>query len=99
MTKVIRKEIRKRSAIGKIIKWTFIGFNILMLIWFIGGMGAAGEVAGNAVSDAEQAGAAIGTTLAAGMLLTFWAIGDIILGILVLLTRGEKTIIDETVED
>jgi hypothetical protein len=97
MTKVIRKEIRKRSAMGKIIKWTFIGFNILMLIWFIGGMGAAGEVASDAASDAEQAGAVIGTTLAAGMLLTLWAIGDVILGILVLLTRGEKTIIDETI--
>jgi hypothetical protein len=99
MAKVIRKEIRKRTMMGKIIKWTFIGFNILMLVWFIGGMSAAGDVAGNAVSDAEQAGAAIGTTLAAGMLLTLWAIGDIILGILVLLTRGQKTIIDETVED
>ena len=99
MTKVIRKEIRKRSAMGKIIKWAFIGFNVLMLIWFIGGMGAASEVANDAASDAEQAGAVIGTTLAAGMLLTLWAIGDVILGILVLLTRGEKTIIDETVVD
>lgn len=99
MAKIIRKEIRKRSAMGKVVKWTFIGFNILMLVWFIGGMGAAGEVANSAASDAEQAGAAIGTTLAAGMLLALWAIGDIILGILVLLTRGEKTIIDETVED
>lgn len=99
MAKVIRKEIRKRSAVGKVIKWTFIGFNILMLVWFIGGMGAAGQVADTAVTDAEQAGAVIGTTLAAGMLLTLWAIGDVILGILVLLTRGEKTIIDETVEE
>jgi uncharacterized membrane protein YjfL (UPF0719 family) len=99
MAKIIRKEIRKRSTMGKIVKWTFIAFNILMLVWFVAGMGAVGDVAGRAVSDAEQAGAAIGTTLAAGMLLTLWAIGDVILGILVLLTRGQKTIIDETVED
>jgi hypothetical protein len=99
MAKVIRKEIRKRSAMGKIIKWLFIGFNILMLIWLIAGFGATGEVMDQAVSDAEQAGAAIGATIATGMLLGVWAVGDIILGILVLLTRGTKTIIDETVED
>ena len=99
MARIIRKEVRKRSAMGKVVKWTFIGFNILMLAWFIGGMGAASDVVGTAASDAEQAGAAIGTTLAAGMLLTLWAIGDVILGIFVLLTRGEKTIIDETVEE
>jgi hypothetical protein len=37
----------------------FIGFNILMLIWFIGGVGSASNSIENAGSEAEQAGAAI----------------------------------------
>lgn len=99
MAKVIRKEIRQRSAMGKLIKWLFIGFNILMLIWLIAGFGATGEVMDQAGSSAEQAGAAVGATIGMGLILAVWAIGDIILGIFVLLTRGTKTIIDETVED
>lgn len=99
MTKIIRREIRKRSAFGKIVKWLFIGFNVLMLIWLISAFGATGEALNDAASEAEQAGTAIGATIATGLILGIWAIGDVILGIFVLLTRGEKTIVDETVEE
>jgi len=80
----------QRSAIGKIIKYCFIGFNILMLIWFITGMGEAADTASAAHSEAEQAGAAIGTGLGAMMLLLIWVFGDIVLGLLTLLTRPKK---------
>ncbi|MGB3166802.1 MAG: hypothetical protein WBA68_08520, partial [Alteraurantiacibacter sp.] len=66
--------------------------NILMLIWVIFGFGAAGESMNNSINDAERAGAAIGSTLGIGMLIVLWALGDIILGILVLLTRRKKII-------
>ena len=33
----------KRGFFGKLIKYSFIGFNILMAIWLLGGMGAATE--------------------------------------------------------
>ncbi len=99
MAKVIRKEVRQRSGFGKIVKWLFIGFNILMLVWLIAGFVATGDVMDQAASDAEQAGAAIGATIGMGLILAVWAIGDIILGIFVLLTRGTKTIIDETAEE
>jgi hypothetical protein len=88
----VQKEVSDRTLFGKIMKWSFIIFNVIMLIWFIGGMSTAGDVVGNAASDAERAGAAIGTTLAAGMLLTLWAIGDVILGLFVLFTRRKKLI-------
>ena len=31
----------KRTLFGKLVKWTFIGFNILMLLWMIFGVGGA----------------------------------------------------------
>ena len=77
----------ERSFFGKLIKWTFIGFNLLMLFWLVSGMMGASEVVSSASSDAEQAGAAIGTGIGMFLILTVWAIGDVLLGIFVLLTR------------
>lgn len=81
----------KRSIFGKIIKWIFIGFNILMTLWLIDGTCAVSKTVSNLPSSGvEQAGAAIGTGIAAMMLFTIWVIGDIILGILTLLTRPKS---------
>lgn len=91
----VQKEVSDRSAFGKVIKWLFIIFNILMIIWLVTGLGAAGDAMNNTVNEAEKAGAAIGTTIGMGLILVVWAFGDIILGILVLLTRRKKLIIIE----
>ena len=53
-------------------------------------MMGASEVVSSASSDAEQAGAAIGTGIGMFLIFTVWAIGDIILGIFVLLTRPKN---------
>lgn len=95
MATIIRRETRKRGVFGWLFLLAFIGFNLLMLLWFIGGIGAATSTV--ATTEAAQAGRAIGTTIAAGMILFIWAAGAIILGIFTLLTRGRKTIIEETV--
>lgn len=79
----------KRGFFGKLIKWGFIGFNILMVIWLIGGMSAATDGI-DAMSEAGKAGAAIGAGLGVTMILGIWVIGDIILGLLVLLTRPKS---------
>lgn len=76
----------KRSFFGKIIKWTFVGFNILMLVWLVAGMNNATSGMDN-MTNAEQAGAAIGTSIGAMLILTVWFFGSIILGLFVLLTR------------
>jgi hypothetical protein len=76
--------------LGKLIKWSFILFNILMLIWLVGGMNAASDVVNTAMSDAERAGAAIGTGLGAMVVLIIWPVGDIILGMFVLFSRPKK---------
>jgi len=80
----------KRSLFGKIVKYLFIGFNILMLIWLIVGVGGAAETIDQAGSEAEQAGAAIGTGLGAMMIILLWVAGDVILGLLTILTRPKK---------
>ena len=80
----------KRSFFGKLVKYSFIGFNILMLIWMITGMGASAEAIDSAKTEAERMGAEIGTGLGAMMILTIWVIGDIILGLMTLLTRPKK---------
>lgn len=79
----------QRGFFGKIIKYTFIAFNILMLWWMIAGVGAASEHIESSTNEAQRAGAAIGTGLGAMMILFIWAIGDVVLGILVLFTRAK----------
>ncbi len=88
----VQREVSDRTTFGKLVKWIFIGFNILMLIWMVVGMGAAGDATNSAVNDAERAGAAIGTGLGFMMILFVWALGDVVLGLFVLFTRRKKLI-------
>lgn len=70
-------------------KKVVIVFNVLMLLWLVFGVfGNCNDMGSQ--SEAEQAGAAIGTALGAGLLMFFWAAGDIILGIIYLVTRKNK---------
>lgn len=73
-------QLRKptRSIMGKIIKWVFILFNLLM-IWSV-------FIAGGTVSEMEGA-EAVGGAIGTGMIIGLWVFGDIILGLFVLLTR------------
>lgn len=98
MGKVVRTEIRQRGLIGKIFKWSFIGFNLLMALVMVRSCSSAGEMVSSAHSDAEQAGTAIGATVAGGMILTLWVAGVIILGAMTMFTRGKKVIVEEEVE-
>lgn len=92
----IQREISDRTFFGKLVKWLFIVFNVLMLLWLLSGMFVAGDSVDQAINDAERAGAAIGSTIAIGMIITLWALGDVILGLLVLFTRRKKIV---TVEE
>ncbi|MCQ1772886.1 hypothetical protein NOI24_16370 [Neorhizobium galegae] len=76
----------KRGFFGKLFKWSFIGFNILMAIWAVAGFNAATKDY-SALSGAEQAGAAIGTGIGMAMVLVLWVLGAIMLGMFVLFTR------------
>jgi hypothetical protein len=91
---IVRTEKRERSAIGKVIKWIFVAFNLLMAAWLVGGLYSVSKL--QTFSAAEQIGAGIGATIGVAVLLVLWALGDLILGILVLVTRGKKVIVEES---
>lgn len=80
----------KRGFFGKIFKWMFVLFNILMAVWLVSYFAQLGEMAENLKSDAERTGAAIGGTIGTSMILGVWAMGDIILGLMTLFTRPSK---------
>lgn len=94
MNTVTRIEKRQRGFFGWIFLVLFWAFQLLMVLWFVGGMSAAGESAAGLTSEAERAGAAVGTVLGAGLILSIWAFGTIILGAFTLLTRGKKVIVE-----
>ena len=49
-------------------------------------------------ADAAKAGMAIGGTIGTGVIMVFWVMGAFILGLLVLFTRGRKTVIEERID-
>lgn len=94
---VIRREVSDRTLMGKIFKYSFIAFNVLMLFLFVKGCAVASEGITNAsmeaeYADAAAAGATIGAGLAMGTLLFLWLVGDVILGLFVLFTRRKKIV-------
>ncbi|HBA9327035.1 TPA: hypothetical protein KHV12_003828 [Escherichia coli] len=58
-----------------------------MIYMLLVGLGGTSEIINNATSDAEKAGAVIGTGLGLITIGSLWVIGDIIIGILVFLTK------------
>jgi hypothetical protein len=91
---IVRTEKRERSVAGKAIKWIFVAFNLLMAAWIVGGLYSVSKL--QTFSAAEQIGAGIGATIGVAVLLVLWALGDLILGILVLVTRGKKVMVEES---
>ena len=98
MTRILRRETRRRGFFGQIFKWLFIAFNALIAPWLFLYWKDVGHLIGDATSDAARTGGAIGATLATGFLISLWAAGDIILGLFVFFTRGKLTTIEERVE-
>lgn len=78
----------RRSFLGKVFMGLFIVFNLLMAGWLFSYWSALGEMMTlDDPSGAAQAGSIIGSTIGTGVIFAFWALGDIILGMLVLFTR------------
>lgn len=78
----------KRGFFGTLFKWSFIGFNLLMLLWLFSYWGTVGQMSANE-SEMAQTGYAIGATMGTGAIVSFWCFGDVILGLLVLFTRAK----------
>ena len=80
----------KRGPGWRKLTWLILAFNALMLIWIVSGVAGVsdnceGEV-GSAL-DACEAGTAIGAGAAATFLVFLWVAGDVILGVIWLITR------------
>lgn len=80
----------RRGPFGWLAKWLFIGFNVFMLIWLVSGLSATGDLIQGTTDEIERAGAAIGATIGLSFVVGLWVAGDVILGLLVLLTRPRK---------
>jgi hypothetical protein len=71
--------------------WLVLAFNLLMLIWVIAG-GAShvhNHCAGLTDQDCRAAGNA-GKAIGVGLLIALWAAGDVILGVVFLVTRPRE---------
>ena len=92
---VVQREVRRRGFFGHVFKLAFILFNILMAAWLVSYWVAVSETLQSAQSEAERAGGAIGTAMGTGMLVFFWVAGSVILGLITLLTRGQRILVTE----
>lgn len=94
----IKRHVKyERGPIGLIIKWLYIIFNLLMALWLFSYWGDISPMIEDG-SGAEQAGAAIGSAIGTGLILTAWVLGAVILGIPVLLTKGKRIEIEEAAD-
>lgn len=94
--RLCRSSAVNAGAFGWVVLVAFWAFNLFMLTTCVAGMNATSELSGTAMSEAERAGAGIGTVLGLGIILSLWFMGAAILGLMVAFTRGPKVI--ETVE-
>ena len=95
MAKTVKTLEYRRGTFGTIIKWLFIGFNLLMCIWLISYWTNISSML-NTGSEMEQAGAALGSTIGTGLILMIWGLGTVIIGIPLLLTKGKLVETEET---
>lgn len=70
--------------------WVIILFNVLMVAWLVSGVATvADNCAGEVGSSLEacEAGTAIGAGIGAAFIIFVWAAGDVVLGVVWLVTR------------
>ena len=94
MTVTTRIERRKRGIIGWIFLLLFWAFNALMAFSLVAGLSGSTESYATMATEAERTGHALGTMIGGAMILGIWAMGALILGLFVLLTRGAKVLIE-----
>ena len=72
--------------------WVVLLFNAIMLVWLIAGVATATHnPACNGLSQSTcQAATDVGASIGAGLIIGLWLAGDVILGILWLVTHGRS---------
>lgn len=87
----------RRGFFGTLFKLLFIVFNLLMVLWMAGGIMALSnpdleltEIAKHTDPETMEAARMLGGGIGLTFILFVWALGDIILGLFVLLTRPRR---------
>jgi hypothetical protein len=92
MPVTVRKEIRKRGLFGKIFKFLFYAFNVLMIVFLVSFWRAiSGAIGPNGITPDQGIGTNLLGTV---MIAVVWLLGDGVLGALVLATRGSKIVLE-----
>ena len=79
---------RRRGAFGWIGIALFWGYNALMAVWLLAGIGVIDARYDTAASEAEQDAMAAGLAVGAGFIIVVWVMGAVVLGKLMLAMRG-----------
>jgi hypothetical protein len=82
----VYREIRQTGLIGKIFKFVFFTFNGLMTFWLIAYWLKVSE-------PHPSTGATLGIMMGTMFILFFWGIGAGVTGLLMMMTRGPKTLV------
>jgi len=88
MNSLVQLEIRKLGFFGVVFRIVFYVFNVIMLVVLISVFRSMPDTGPQ--TSAEQVGTAIGMGIGTGLYLIVWAAGAVILGLPVLMTRGQK---------
>jgi hypothetical protein len=72
--------------------WVVLVWNVLMVIWIVGGLasGHSGQDCGSLSQQECNDAANIGRGIGVAFLVVLWVVGDVILGILWLVTKGNR---------
>lgn len=82
-----------RSRFGRMVKWAFIGFNLLMLVLLLANCAVVLPFIQSEDPEVALGAGMFGARLALGI-WALWPIGAILLGLLTLLTRGRRIAIE-----
>jgi hypothetical protein len=80
------KEVHQTGVAGKVFRWFFFGFNILMGLWLLNYWSRLSNMP--AISEAFTTGIQAGGFIGTFLLMIFWAVGAGILAALMWATRG-----------
>ena len=93
MSEPVMLEVReRRSPFGRFAKWLFIAFQVLMILLMLGTCAAVGPFLSGADPEVVV-GAGMFGAMALTTLWAIWPVGTLLLGLVVLLTRGRKRLI------
>jgi hypothetical protein len=75
----------------RIFTWVILAFNLIMLIWLISGIASGESCSGKTGDELTTCEAGqVGTGIGVFLIIVLWALGDVILGVLWLVTRPRR---------